>query len=195
VRRLWATTLLSLSSTVLVACGDTPTTPPTLRASAVQTTATTSAAPASTSRRCVERRGADESNNRGITVKFCASNLAPRVGEVVVFSVMATDPDARIDPLDKCAPNSIEFGDEVNHCAEIPGCGIGPGGPRPSPREPGMLDEHHRHAYMAPGSYRAVVSLRSGHICQQDFVSTIDASVVVQVQAPRSQRKIPHFTG
>ena len=131
--------------------------------------------------RCVMEESVDAPDNYGITLRFCASTVSPRLGDEVAFSVLATDPDAPLLPLTSCSPNLIAFGDEEGGCFTTASCAAPEDVVVPA-KEPGKLVEQHRHAYTAGGTYRARVELLSGGQCSHPFASTASGGLFVTVK-------------
>lgn len=120
-------------------------------------------------RRCEEVEPDDRgASNAGISARLCVSDTTPRIGEEVVFTVTARDPDARLFGLTGCRPNSLTFGDEELLCGGGPSCGEPEGEPR---KVPGRLRDKVRHAYEEAGEYTATLVLHSGSQCPHPYAS------------------------
>ena len=116
--------------------------------------------------------------NQAVQLKLCASTTIASEGEEVVFSVSATDPDARLFPLSECMPNGIYFG-EGPRCSSTPGCAPLS---QPVSAEPGTLSEQHRHTFAEAGLYPVVVQVQSGSQCGHPFASSATASIDIFVR-------------
>jgi len=63
-----------------------------------------------------------------LVVKVCVSSSLVEVGEELLVSVEAKDPDAPITKLTQCVPHTVSFGDEAEQCVEEAECAEnGPG--------------------------------------------------------------------
>lgn len=97
--------------------------------------------------------------NQPLTVEVCVSPSNAKVGEEVVFTVVATDPDGPVAD-DECSGPRFAFGDERSGTVQCEASCAAPA--EPPPKQPGKLVREFRHAYDKPGTYTAAVTIGAG---------------------------------
>ena len=115
-------------------------------------------------------------SNQPLSAEVCVSDTQPDVGESIRITVRAEDPDATLESLDRCTPNAVRFGDEVEICDELAACAERT---EPATATRGLLDEAVEHAYASPGTYTVEAILRSGGLCPHPLGN--DLTVAIQV--------------
>lgn len=102
-------------------------------------------------------------DNAPLTVQVCVEPARARVGEEVVFTVTAVDPDAPVIDSD-CGSPTVAFGDgqpPASNC--MIGCTLAkPLTPKKTPKEPGKASRTFTHAYDRPGTFTATFGFQSG---------------------------------
>jgi hypothetical protein len=129
----------------------------------------------------VAARSGEVTENRPLTVRVRAEPVTAGVGQEVVFTATATDPDGRIVTEGCGAPNT-SFGDEEGVAlADCIAACLAPSrfAMKPRPRR-GTLTITYRHTYARPGTYTARFGFRS-RMCSP-YASrgegTVDVTVV-----------------
>ncbi|HEX9968863.1 MAG TPA: PKD domain-containing protein [Acidimicrobiales bacterium] len=118
-----------------------------------------------------------EQKNAPLTVSVCVEPAVAKVGQEVVFQVVALDPDAPISSGGCGGPNAA-FGDEEQAVTVscMPACAA----PRTKPApEPGKYSETFRHTYQRAGTYTARFTVQSA-VCNP-YGSTGTGEVTVRV--------------
>lgn len=122
-----------------------------------------------------------DGGNQPMTVEVCVEPAVAKVGQEVVFTVKASDPDARIT-TEGCGAPTVTFGDEER--AVIAQCMAACAAPSrfaPKPRpEPGTFSATHRHAYAKAGTYTARFGFQSTMCNPYSSRGEATATVVVQ---------------
>lgn len=132
-------------------------------------------------RRCRSTDDAHVGDNVGISARLCVSDVTPRVGQAVTFTVRARDPDARLFGITGCFPNDLVFGDSDMWCEGGPVCAAGSG--HDAVREEGTVDAKRTHTYVKPGRYTARLELQSGSQCPHPYASSAKLRLMVRVHS------------
>lgn len=139
--------------------------------------------PGGSSGSCSGSAGAStrDGSNQPMSIEVCVEPATAKVGQEVVFTVTAVDPDARI-VTEGCGGPTVVFGDEtggiLGRC--MAACAAPPRfAPKPKP-EPGKHVATYRHTYAEPRRYNARFGF-SSMMCNP-YSSDADAYVTVVVE-------------
>jgi hypothetical protein len=116
-------------------------------------------------------------DNAPLTVEVCVEPTVAKVGQEVVFTLVAQDPDAPIQE-DGCGGPTATFGDEEHAVTSqcMPMCAA----PRTKPaKTPGKHSVTYRHVYERPGTFTARFAVQS-QVCNP-YGSRGEATVSLRV--------------
>ena len=151
----------------------------TLAADATTTTGDIGNQPSSSDGCASAESAAVSDSNQPLTAEVCVSDRHPDVGESIRVTVHAEDPDATLESLDRCTPNAVRFGDEVEMCDEQAACAERT---EPPTATRGLLEESVEHSYASPGTYTVEAILRSGGLCPHPLSNDVTVSIDIVVE-------------
>jgi len=139
-------------------------------------TTTTTSPPVTSAQAC----GDATPDNQPLCLSVDYAPASPKVGEEVVFHLVATDGDRLISGTG-CGTFHT-FGDENSFGGCAPECAAPTSTTLPPAKEPGRYETDFRHAYAKPGVYTAHFEMQSGLDCDSNpYDSSASVSLTVRV--------------